>query len=335
MKHTLFFFLALVLVGCGSMEPEDIVDPDFQLPGQGGQRIAQDVVAAVIRPDATIWTWGFGSCGTLGTGTFESSDHPVQALRIRNALALDLYRGKALAADAAGNIYSWGWFMFSSVHWQEDSLICIPQVIGRLPGVQSVAFGNGSLFYLLRDDGSVWYPQYDKPYDPRVKPNLIQIAGLTNVCQLSYLYALRADGTLYYLPQVTSLSQAPPPNRGGPIEGLSEIEQVESVWYRRTVILKRDSTVWAWGWNNYGQLGNGTLQDSEQPVCVCCRNFGSLGLQLGVETQWKRLVLGIGKSHNEAGKEHTCYDPRVEESNSDLRELYKFGAMRGWHVLDV
>ncbi|MBU7007948.1 S-layer homology domain-containing protein [Phosphitispora fastidiosa] len=38
--------------------------------------------------------------------------------------------------------------------------------------------------------------------------------------------------------------------------------------YNHTVVLKNDGTVWAWGSNMYGQLGNGTTTDSAEPVMV-------------------------------------------------------------------
>ena len=38
--------------------------------------------------------------------------------------------------------------------------------------------------------------------------------------------------------------------------------------YSHTVVLKSDGTVWAWGANSYGQLGNGTNILSNVPVEV-------------------------------------------------------------------
>lgn len=38
--------------------------------------------------------------------------------------------------------------------------------------------------------------------------------------------------------------------------------------YYHTLALKDDQTVWAWGYNNHGQLGDGTTTDSYTPVQV-------------------------------------------------------------------
>lgn len=35
-----------------------------------------------------------------------------------------------------------------------------------------------------------------------------------------------------------------------------------------TVALKNDGTVWAWGWNSYGQLGDNTTVNKSTPVQV-------------------------------------------------------------------
>ena len=35
-----------------------------------------------------------------------------------------------------------------------------------------------------------------------------------------------------------------------------------------SLALRADGTVWAWGWNGYGQLGDGTTSDRLRPVPV-------------------------------------------------------------------
>ena len=47
-----------------------------------------------------------------------------------------------------------------------------------------------------------------------------------------------------------------------------------------TAAIKKDGTLWAWGWNFKGQLGNGTNIDSNTPV------------QVGTDTNWQSVSAG-------------------------------------------
>jgi hypothetical protein len=49
-----------------------------------------------------------------------------------------------------------------------------------------------------------------------------------------------------------------------------------------TIGLKNDGTLWAWGWNLYGQLGDGTTTDRYTPV------------QIGTDTNWTAIAAGSG-----------------------------------------
>lgn len=46
--------------------------------------------------------------------------------------------------------------------------------------------------------------------------------------------------------------------------------------------IKPDGTLWAWGDNTYGQLGNGTWDSSTRPV------------QVGTESNWANIAAGGG-----------------------------------------
>jgi len=52
-----------------------------------------------------------------------------------------------------------------------------------------------------------------------------------------------------------------------PVSGLTGVTAVAG-GSAHSLALKSDGTVWAWGWNGYGQLGNGTTTDSSVPVQV-------------------------------------------------------------------
>ena len=47
-----------------------------------------------------------------------------------------------------------------------------------------------------------------------------------------------------------------------------------------TVAIKKDSTLWAWGANDHGQLGDGTTIDKHVPV------------QIGTDKDWKTISAG-------------------------------------------
>ena len=54
-----------------------------------------------------------------------------------------------------------------------------------------------------------------------------------------------------------------------------------SIGYLTTAAIKTDGTLWIWGWNNYGQLGNGTSG-----------NFYMSPIQVGSLTNWKQVSCG-------------------------------------------
>ena len=72
---------------------------------------------------------------------------------------------------------------------------------------------------------------------------------------------LSKDGTLSKLIDIKL-------EKGAPIDGMSNIIDFSYVYERRMVILKNDGTVWAWGNNNLGQLGNGNYEYGKVPVQV-------------------------------------------------------------------
>jgi alpha-tubulin suppressor-like RCC1 family protein len=47
-----------------------------------------------------------------------------------------------------------------------------------------------------------------------------------------------------------------------------------------TVAIKANGTLWAWGWNNHGELGNGSTSDSDTPV------------QVGTDADWQTVSAG-------------------------------------------
>jgi alpha-tubulin suppressor-like RCC1 family protein len=241
---------ALVLTSCRlPTEPENGVTE------RPVNQIAHDAVSAVIEPDGTIWAWGPNYWGTLGNGTTINSDAPVKVLNIENAVALDLLAGIALAADLDGNVWFWGLFTFYSL----DTVITAPVKISYLQDVTSIHVIYTDV-HLLTKNGTVWHLKLDPSNQAKyIEPE--QVEGLENITRLSELMVLDKDGKISYL-----MDSAP--DELDSIRSLTGITEIANVQGRRTVILKEDGTVWAWGKNDFGQLGNGSYNDSDLPVQV-------------------------------------------------------------------
>jgi len=51
------------------------------------------------------------------------------------------------------------------------------------------------------------------------------------------------------------------------VQGLADVVGIEGEGFY-SMALRRDGTVWAWGWNEHGQLGDGTTTGRLTPVQV-------------------------------------------------------------------
>ncbi len=141
--------------------------------------------------------------------------------------------GYSLAADSTGKLSAWG----DDSYWQDGDgrgvFSSKPQSVKGLTGVfKKLAAGNGYNL-ALKSDGSLW------------------AWGRNDVGQLG-------DGT--------SVNRAAPVKIGS---GYSAIATGYSYWNPgHSLGLKQDGSLWAWGQNSYGQLGDGTTTNRSTPVRI-------------------------------------------------------------------
>ena len=62
--------------------------------------------SAVLKPDGTVWTWGYNANGQLGDGTLVSKAYPVRVLEGAVAIAAGDQHTLALKSD--GTVWAWG-----------------------------------------------------------------------------------------------------------------------------------------------------------------------------------------------------------------------------------
>ena len=281
-------------------------DTPVQVLGPGGSGYLTGVVAIAgigfhslaLRSDGTVWAWGDNGYCELGNGTTTNSDTPVQVLGSGGsgyltgivAIAGGIYHSLALRSD--GTVWTWGYNYYGApTNSNTPVQVLGPGGSGSLTGIVAIAGGSTDSL-ALKNDGTVWawgYNEYGElgngTFTTSGTP--VQVVGpggsgyLTGVVAIAggsvHSLAVKGDGTVWAwghneygeLGNGTLTTSDTPvqvlgPGGSGYLTGMVAV--AGAVYH--SLALKSDGTVWAWGNNAYGELGNGTFTESETPVQV-------------------------------------------------------------------
>jgi alpha-tubulin suppressor-like RCC1 family protein len=194
-----------------------------------------------LKSDRTVWAWGYDGQGQLGNGTSDEGPHgtPTKVKNLSTAVAIGAGVSHALAVLANGHVSAWGDNQTSELGAATTaqcgaySSPCspVPVAVVGLSGVTAVAGGWGNSL-ALKSDGTAW-GWGNNGYGELGNGNPQLFGGVKNPVKatLQNVVAIAAGAGW-------------------------------SLW------LRSDGTVWAAGVNNFGQLGDGTFNDSVTPVQV-------------------------------------------------------------------
>ncbi|GMT48114.1 MAG: hypothetical protein IEMM0007_1680 [bacterium] len=249
-----------------------------------------------LETDGTVWAWGYGELGQLGNGAVSSySKEVVQVSNLTdiNAVAAGFYHSLALKTD--GTVWAWGRNELGQLgattteRCQADNLYACsttPIKVSGLTDITRIA-GGGFHSIALKSDGTVWAwgsNELGQLGDGTTidSPVPIKVSGLTDITRIAgggfHSIALKSDGTVWawgnnYFGQLgattteTCGSSTPCSTTPIKVSGLTDITRIAGGGFH-SIALKSDGTVWAWGSNELGQLGDGTRDDSATPVQV-------------------------------------------------------------------
>lgn len=224
--------------------------------GSGGYKI-------VLRSGGTCWGWGHNDVGHCGVGnTTDPLLVPTQTVDnsdpsgfLTGITQLSLAAGHSLALKPDGTVRAWGWNFAGQVGNNSTSTrTSAVQVVdpgdptGYLQGVIQVE-GGGNTSYALKGDGTVW------------------AWGRGDSGQLGNPSA--GSGSLIPV-QVED-----PSDPSGYLRNVTAISCNGNAGLGWCLALKADGSVWAWGGNGNGQLGDGTQTDRTTPVRVVDTNDSS------------------------------------------------------------
>jgi alpha-tubulin suppressor-like RCC1 family protein len=233
-----------------------------------------------IKDDGTVWAWGDNTAGELGDGTTTIRSNPrsspVQVIGLTDIVAVSSGVRHTLALDSNGKVWAWG---DNSAGELGDGTFVNKHMPIQVPidDVKAVTAGQ-DVSMAIKNDGTVWAwgdNQFGELGDgtntSRSSPTLVK--GLDNIIVVSTSgytsMALKNDGSLWAGGMNTELagtygtsSDDYTYNFSTPVP-VKVINNVKMFAYssKDVLALKYDGTLWAWGDNQFGELGIGTFND--------------------------------------------------------------------------
>ncbi|WP_437338586.1 RCC1 domain-containing protein [Sorangium sp. So ce394] len=218
-----------------------------------------------------VYAWGANQFGQIGDGSTVNRASPVEITVSPpagvNVKAVSAGASHSLALLTDGTVMAWGNNQFGQLGVDSGvTAIPVPTVVGGLVNVKAIAAG-GYISMALDIDGKVW------------------VWGNNSYGELgdnSSDHEPHSKPTMAYIDDVDAIAAG----------------------QQHCLALKKDGTVWAWGSNSSGELGDETTTDSHIPIQVtalsdisideiACGSSHSVALGKGVGVYaWGRNEVG-------------------------------------------
>jgi alpha-tubulin suppressor-like RCC1 family protein len=185
-----------------------------------------------LAEDGTVWTWGLNSFGQLGLGNLENQYTPVQVSSLSNVTVIVAAGWHSIAIKDDGSVWTWGDNYDGQLGDETNIYKSSPVQVTRISGVIAADAGS-NVTVALKNDQTVWSWGFN-------------------------VYGQLGDGTDGYDAGKNYPVQA---------KDLTDVVAI-AAGDGHTLAIKSDGSVWAWGYNGYGALGDGTFTTVNSPIAI-------------------------------------------------------------------
>lgn len=254
-------FCGPALIGSGRVGAGELVLPLNRSVGSGVVEVCDSSVplfrvrdmqcgwghTLVLKPDGRVYAWGYNAYGQVGDGTTQDRTTPVVVKGVGGSgelsgvvqIAAGWYHSLALLSD--GRVVAWGYNSCgqlgdgTTVNRPYPVVVKGPGGTGELTGVVALAAGGEFSAAVLSDGRVVTWGKNDA--------GQLGSGGTGNRPYPGYVVAPAGNGELAGVVRVAA--------------GAGHMLAVQD-----------DGSLVAWGWNGYGQVGDGTTANRTKPVAV-------------------------------------------------------------------
>lgn len=253
-------------------------------------------LTAAVKTDGTLWCWGQNSYGQIGNNTIVPRSSPVQTVAFgKNWKQVATWGFGTACIKTDGTLWLWG--QGTSGELGDNT------VTKKSSPIQTIAFGSnwkqvslgGSFASAVKLDGTLWC--WGSNTDGRLGDNTVTgrsspvqtVTFATNwkqvACGDTFAVAIKTDGTLWGWGKNDSgqLGDNTTTSRSSPVQTITYATNWKQVFASgsTTAAIKNDGTLWCWGRNADGQLGDNSVTARSSPVQTTA--YG---------TNWKQVSVG-------------------------------------------
>ena len=250
-----------------------------------------------ITANGQLWSWGFNNFAQLGQGTQGNTVNPVKS---QIGTATDWKQVEAgmeygLAMKEDGTLWAWGSNGFGNLGDGTTATRKSPVQIGTDSDWSKISAGVVNTL-ALKSDGTLWSWGRNSEGQLGIGTNSnkvvpTQVGVDTDWAEITtgerHCLAIKTNGTLWawgandkgQLGLANNLSSA----KNIPTQvGTQTNWKLLSAGRNFTLAIKNDGTLWSWGQNDFGQLGNG----------FSFGNFNDIPTLIGSDTDWASIAAG-------------------------------------------
>jgi alpha-tubulin suppressor-like RCC1 family protein len=251
--------------------------------------LALSVSGAATRPadaaasSSKAFSWGYNQDGELGNGTTTNTNTPGTVSNLTNVKSVKAGCSHGLALLKNGTVRAWGYNGNGELGDGTNTHSTTPVKVENITNVKAISAGC-SHSLALKEDGSVWawgfnhYGQLGNGKTGTSSNVPFKVGSLGTGARgiaagYHFSLALMKNGTVKswgsntdgQLGNGTNTSRDTP----GAVRGLANVKAIATDSYAEFALaLTSNATVKSWGYNGFGQLGDGTYTNRSTPVGV-------------------------------------------------------------------